>query len=161
MVHFAGEMAEETADAGEGRPREQLFLLNSRCLTALILGKIATELGVPSGGSLADTKQMVEGAFSEHGRQPSNVQVSLLETGGGVAIRLEDEDGIFMEIPPPETEEPTDGAGSPRVSEEETERQGGTGTGPREEELDTMTTITAELRTVHDKITKLEGEVSI
>ena len=113
MVHFAGEMAEETVDAGEGQPREQLFPLNSRRLTAPILGRIATELGVPSGGSLADTKQMVEGALSERGRQPSNVEVSLLETGEGLAVRLEDKDGIFMEIPPPETEEPTDGAGSP------------------------------------------------
>ena len=114
-------MAEETVDAGEGWPCEQLFPLNSRRLTAPIPGRIATELGVPSRGSLADTKQMVEGALSEHRRQPSNVQVSLLETGEGVAVRLEDEDGIFMEIPPPETEEPTDGVGSPRVSEEETE----------------------------------------
>ena len=104
---------------------------------------------------------MVEGALSERGQQPSNVQVSLLDTKGGVTVRLEDEDGIFMEIPPPEREVPTDGTGSPRVSKEETEREGGTGTSPREEELNTMTTTTAELRTAHDRITKLEDEVSV
>ena len=57
-------------------------------------------LGVLSGGSLADTRQMVEGALIERERQPQNVQVNLVEMEVGVAVCLEDGDGIFLGLPP-------------------------------------------------------------
>ena len=77
VSHIAGTMSEEEMESTEERTREQLFPLNSLCLTASILGRIATDLGVPGGGSLADTRQMVEGALDERGRLPQNVLVNL------------------------------------------------------------------------------------
>ena len=88
----------------------------------------------------------------EPGRQPQNVQVNLLETDEGVAVRLEDGDGIFMELSPAEEEpgtedSPTNSGGD---SESEGEREA------RRVEPDPAT----ELRLARDKITELEDEVS-
>ena len=104
---------------------------------------------------------MVEGALIEDGRQPRNVRVQLLETSEGVAIRLEDGDGVFMELPPVE-EEPlgeegaTHGGGGDGESndggEHENEEEGDSG----ERELDPV----ARLRAAEDKIVELQGEVS-
>ena len=48
-------------------PRERNFTLNSRRLTGAIGSRIAAELGVPTGGSLEDTRRMVEGALADAG----------------------------------------------------------------------------------------------
>ena len=80
--------------------REQIYPLNSRRLTARIIGRIAEALEVPTRGSLEDTRQMLEGKLVEGGKEPRNVQVVLDETDEGVAVRLADEDGTFLEVPP-------------------------------------------------------------
>ena len=111
--------------------RECNFALNSRRLTGEIVNRIAAELGVPTGGALEDTRRMVEGALSDAGREPHNVRVCVLETDEGVAVRLEDENGIFTLLAPDPGEEtsPTyrgegsEGAGKREDHVEETEAE--------------------------------------
>ena len=43
---------------------------------------------------------MVEGTLTKAGREPRNVVVCVLETGEGTSVRVEDESGVFMELPP-------------------------------------------------------------
>ena len=54
---------------------------------------------MPAGGSLEDTRQMLEGKLVEVGREPRNVQVVLSEEKHRPAIRLEDGEGVFLEVP--------------------------------------------------------------
>ena len=42
---------------------------------------------------------MLEGKLVEAGREPRNAQVVLLEEGDGTVIRLEDGEGVFLEVP--------------------------------------------------------------
>ena len=151
--YFAGAIAEgETSSVGElERPREQLFPLNSRRLTAPILSRIVVDLRVPSGGSFSDTKQMVEGALNEQARQPQNVQVNLLELDEGVVVRLQDGDDIFMELPP--------GAEEGSATENSLTSSGDDSESKGERERRVESDPAAELRLARDKITELEDEV--
>ena len=47
------------------------------------------------GGSLEDTRQMLEGKLVEDGREPRNVQVVCTEADEGATVRLEDEN-VFL-----------------------------------------------------------------
>ena len=96
---------------------------------------------------------MVEGALADAGREPRNVSVCVLETDEGVAVRLEDENGIFMDLAPDpggrtsptDSGEGSEGAGENHV--DETEAEG-------EAEVET------DLRRANGKIAELRGEVS-
>ena len=83
----------------ETKVREQTFPLNSRRLTSSVISRVAAALEVPAGGSLEDTRQMLEGKLVEVGREPRNVQVVLSEEEHRPAIRLEDGEGVFLEVP--------------------------------------------------------------
>ena len=77
---------------------------------------------------------MVDGALIECGCQPQNVWIHLLETSEGVAVRLEDEEGVFMELPP-SRKEPVEGHG-PTNSGNDVEASDGGGRPGSEQERD-------------------------
>ena len=109
------------------RTRERSFPLNSRRLTASVIGRLAAGLGVPTGGSLEDTRRMLEGKLEEDGHEPRNVQVVLEGSGEGVAV-LEDDGGAFIEIPR-EGEDDQNEGGDERLPEEEEELEAEEGVG--------------------------------
>ena len=103
-------MAEQEGETTTNRTRvsrTKTYPLNSRRLTASVVGRIAKALGLAISASLEDTRQVVGGKIEEMGRQPRNVQVELSETEGGVVISLRDDDGAFLESQPenPENED--------------------------------------------------------
>lgn len=116
----------ENGETGSPRgTRTKTFPLNSRRLTASVIGRIARELGLQIAASLEDTRQVVDGKLEEIGKQSQNVRVELRESERGVAITLRDEEGVVLECQP--EEESGDGA------DVETEEGGGEGGGAREE----------------------------
>ena len=78
--------------------------LNSKRLTAGQLRRLAVALGVPSSGSPADVRLIIEGKLTELGREPQNVQVVMEEGTPTAGLRLQDESGTFVTV---EAEEPT------------------------------------------------------
>ena len=54
------------------------------------MGCIAANLRLPTGGSL---EKMIEGALTDSGREPQNVEVYVTESEEGIVIRLEDDGG--------------------------------------------------------------------
>ena len=82
--------------------RTNTYPLNSRRLIAEHMTRIAKGLGLPTGATLADLKQMIEGKLAEN-YEPRNVQVDVVELGASAtAIKLRDEGGVILEIPPEE-----------------------------------------------------------
>ena len=55
-------------------------------------------------------RQMIEGKLSEE-HEPRNIQVDVIESAEGPVIKLRDEEGIILDIPP-EEELPESGSGS-------------------------------------------------
>ena len=53
-------------------------------------------LEVPTNGSVAETRQMVERRLSDEGREPANVQVQIQERDGAEYVLLADVDGVFL-----------------------------------------------------------------
>ena len=95
------------------------YPLNSKRLTAPILHRIASALGLPKA-PLADARQMVEGKLSED-REPRNVQVDLVVSGSGTVVRLRDAGGVFLEEPLDDA----DGGEEPGTTLEDGERGAG------------------------------------
>ena len=89
---------EATEKVAEPRGHAKTYPLNSTRLTASVVSRIATALGLPKA-SLADSRQMVEGLLAEE-REPRNVQVELDAGEDGLTIRLRDAGGVFLEVPP-------------------------------------------------------------
>ena len=135
---------EETAPTSPTRART--YPLNSRRLTADVIGRIAASLGLPRAGSLEDKRQMIGGKLEEAEREPRNVQVVVAETEDGVTVRLQDETGVFREITPGSVEVE---AGSRRRSRGDSEGSDGSGGGARSDDVETA----------RARITELEGEL--
>ena len=76
-----------------GRP----FPLNSKRLTSVYVATIARAMELPTKGSVAETRQMIEGKLSDIGREPANVQV-VIEGGqdGAEHVSLVDVSGVFL-----------------------------------------------------------------
>ena len=89
---------EATEKVADPRGHAKTYPLNSTRLTASVVSRIATALGLPKA-SLADSKQMIEGMLSEE-REQRNVQVELDAGEDGLKIRLRDAGGVFLEVPP-------------------------------------------------------------
>ena len=84
-----------------GRP----LPLNSRQLTAPFLKQLATGLEIPicTAASLEDIRLLIDGKLGEMGRDPMNTQVVLEEgEGGGTHLSLQDAEGVFLRVEPPE-----------------------------------------------------------
>ena len=146
-------MSEEAVEATVDRTRVRTYPLNSRRLTADVIGRIAKELGLPTAGSLEETRQILDGKLVEMGREPRNVQVDLEETEGGVSVYLKDESGVFLEAQPERIEE---------RSEENSERESDgsedgarDGAGVRE-----AAELEAQLLRASEENATLRGEVS-
>ena len=144
------------------RTCERSFRLNSRRLTASVIGRLAAGLGVPTGGSLEDTRRMLEGKLEEDGHEPRNLQVVLEGSGEGVAVRLEYDGGAFIEIPR-EGEDGENEGGDERLPEEEEELEAEEGVGRGGVERADTTRVAAlreELRGAQAQVEALEGDVS-
>ena len=97
---------EETGAGSESERRVQTLPLNSRRLTASVLRQLAGGLGVPTTATQADLRPMIEGELTGRGRDPLHVQVVLRQVARGAYLSLQDETGVFVEVEPPEPEEP-------------------------------------------------------
>ena len=75
--------------------------------------RIAAALKLPKA-PLSDTLQMLEGSLGEE-REPWSVQVDVLETETSSIIRLRDAGGVFLEVPPDESDEGDEGTMRPRT----------------------------------------------
>lgn len=73
--------------------------LNSRRLTADWIQAIAKALELPTAASQEDLRQMVDGKLSDLGKVPLNVQVVLLGEHETEHIQLQNEEGVFLEVP--------------------------------------------------------------
>ena len=74
------------------------YPLNSKRLTAGILSRVARALGLPTRGSVAETRQIIEGKLGKD-YEPMNMQVDLTELApGAFAIKLRSADGVIVEI---------------------------------------------------------------
>ena len=59
---------------------------------------IAKAMGLPTKGSVEETKLIIEGSLTDMDREPRNVQVEVEEGDGGrVTVRLRDSRGTFVE----------------------------------------------------------------
>ena len=93
-------MSDEVGEAAGGRQlRARTYPLNSKRLSANVIGRVAKELGLSVSASLAHTRVMVDGKLAEE-HELRNMQVDVIERGPGVrTIKLRDENGMFLEIP--------------------------------------------------------------
>ena len=73
-IHASTMAMEATEKVAEPRGHAKTYSLNSTRLTASVVSRIATALGLPKVSSLADSRQMIEGLLAEK-REPRNVQV--------------------------------------------------------------------------------------
>ena len=150
---------EETAPTSPTRART--YPLNSRRLTADVIGRIAASLGLPRAGSLEDKRQMIGGKLEEAEREPRNVQVVVAETEEGVTVRLQDETGVFREITPGSVDVE---AGPRGRSRGDSEGSDGSGGGTRSDDLETararITELEAELLRADEEHASLREEVS-
>ena len=93
---------EGEGDAGDRSPvNVKTFPLNSRRLTADNITRIAKGLELPTTASQADTRQMIEGKLAES-HQTKNVLVDVIGPNRRATIRLRDEQGVILEVPPEE-----------------------------------------------------------
>ena len=155
-----------TEEADAEPTRGHGFPLNSRKLTGAIVGRIAANLGLPTGGSLEDTRQMIEGALTDSGREPRNVEVYVTESEEGIVIRLEDDGGVFMELLP---DKDTREGGANAATEEESESvngggesaEGGVPEGDRriEETEELLRKANAMITELREEVSVLRGEV--
>ena len=81
-------MSRADTDPVTSRARERTYPLNSRRLTADIVGRLAVALDLPTAGSLEETRLMLEGNLLEREREPRNIQVVIKETAEGSMLSL-------------------------------------------------------------------------
>ena len=81
---------------GAGRP----YPLNSNKLTGVLLKQSARGLDIPTVSSGDELWQLIEGKLEELGHDPGNTQAVLEEVKAGVAISLQDVDGVFLTVEP-------------------------------------------------------------
>ena len=155
-------MSTDTGERGKRvvDPRgRKTYPLNSTRLTASVVSRIAATLGLPMA-SLADSRQMVEGTLAEE-REPHNIQVELVESEGGLMIRLRDAGGIFLEIPPEQRDEEDAGEdGGGREKDGGVGRDGsGSLDGPGSGEPEGEGSAATELESARARMNELEAEL--
>ena len=151
-------MSEGEEDPPTMETREQSYPLNSRRLTASIIGRITSALEVPTGGSLEDTRQMLEGKLVEAGREPRNVQVVLVGADDGATVRLEDDGGMFLELMPagPDADAAErDGGGSRESDEADGDSDHACASELREE----IRRANEQIRALKEEVSSVRGEL--
>jgi len=76
-----------------------------------LMKQLAVALEVPTSATPDDLKQLISGRLEEMEREPMNVQVLVQETPRGLYLSLQDMDGVFVQVEPPDIEkedEPSD-----------------------------------------------------
>ena len=126
---------EEVSVTEEPRGHGLPIPFSSRKMKVKWLRKVATKLEVPTTAAVCELRLMLEGKLMEMGKQPQNVQalVSQELEGGVPVLRLQDEDGVFLEVElgtetEQELEDPTTTAGVEDTSR--TEESGDTAEEP-------------------------------
>ena len=76
-------------------PKGPSYPLNSKHVKALHLQQIAAALGLPTRGTAAITRQLIEGKLLEMDREPKNAQVITQGTSENSVIFLVDENGVI------------------------------------------------------------------
>ena len=75
----------------------KIFPLNSKRLTSQDVMSIAEAMGLPTRGSVEETRLIIEGGLTDQGHEPRNVQVEVVaEEGGGTTINLHDSQGPLV-----------------------------------------------------------------
>ena len=90
----------QSGSGSEGLPQGLTYSLNSKRLKAVHLQHIAESLGLPTQGTVAVTRQLIEGKLMEMGHEPRNVQVVIQGMDNNSVLFLIDEDGIIDTINP-------------------------------------------------------------
>ena len=149
------------AEVAEGHvATTKTYPLNSKRLTAGTLSRVAEALGLPTRGSAAETRQIIEGKLGES-YEPMNVQVELTEVAPDkISIKLLTADGVIVEIPPEDSVQDENPG-----RREDGEDDGGGGAQEeavtsREEELAArVADVEAELKSTQDRARALETEL--
>ena len=94
----SGEGARDHAEVSHGmRAAGRPLPLNSKRLTSVYVQTIARAMDLPTKGSVAETRQMIEGRLSDVGREPTNVQVMISDDHDGAEfVSLVDASGTFL-----------------------------------------------------------------
>ena len=79
-------------------PKGPSYPLISKCVKALHLQQIAEALGLPTRGTAAITRQLIEGKLLEMDREPKNAQVVTQGTSENSIIFLVDENGVICNM---------------------------------------------------------------
>ena len=134
-------------------------------MTGPYLKSIAKALGLPTTGTVDETRVMIDGKLTEMDQDPRNVQVVLERDGSGrETLSLKDMDGVFVDAGGLEEPEEVgtggvgrgDGRGGSE-SEKSDPTPSERGSPPAAGELDDLRTQNAELTA---QVSSLEGEVS-
>ena len=75
------------------------FPLNSRRLLLSHKQLIAKALSLPTTASASDLAVMIDGKFREENRNPTDIQVIVIQSEKGEELLLKDVDGVFLKIP--------------------------------------------------------------
>ena len=99
-------------------------------------------------------RQLIHGKLQEMGNEPMNVQVVLRDTTDGLEIDLQDADGVFLKVGPPEVSEP--GTEADGEDDEHTAT-------PHAEEVDALREELEEVRAgkreLEEEVLKLQREL--
>ena len=95
-------LSEQDGSKTELMPRGPTYPLNSKHVKAGQLQRIAASLGLPTTGTAAVTRQLIEGKLMETEREPKNAQVIIQDTSENSAISLIDQNGIICVYKPRE-----------------------------------------------------------
>ena len=76
----------------------KVFPLNSKRLTSQYVMALAKAMGLPTKGSVEETRLIIEGSLTDMDREPRNVQVQVVDGDpGAVMIYLCDSQSVFVE----------------------------------------------------------------
>ena len=80
----------------------QLLPLNSWRLSLAWMQQLADGLGVNTKATLADLRLLIEGKVEQLDHEPRNVQVKVQQMSEGAHLSLQDVQGEFLHVEPPE-----------------------------------------------------------
>ena len=69
-------------------------------ITGAMMKQLARGLEIPATGGGAELRLLVEGKLVELGREPRNIQLSVVTRENGVTLSLQDADGVFLTVDP-------------------------------------------------------------
>ena len=73
---------------------------NSKKITGAMMKQLARGLEIPATGGGAELRLLVEGKLVKLGREPRNIQLSVVTRENGVTLSLQDADSVFLTVDP-------------------------------------------------------------